>query len=64
MPLLDTFKAEQHSLELIFPGTGALHAHPQRLDGGVEEVFASALWGLTIARILYAIGDQAGIENT
>jgi hypothetical protein len=29
MPLLDTFKAEQQSFELIFPRKGALDAHPQ-----------------------------------
>jgi hypothetical protein len=28
VPLLDTFKAEQQSLELVFPGKGALDAHP------------------------------------
>src|SRR5882672_9928130 len=27
VPLLDTFKAEQQSLELVFPGKGALDAH-------------------------------------
>ena len=64
MPPLDTFKAEQQSLERIFSGKGALHAHPQRMDGGVEEAFTSALWGLAVARILFDIGDQAGIENT
>jgi len=62
--LLDACKTEQESLERIFPGKGALHAHPQRMDGGVEEAFAAALWGLAVARILFDIGDQAGIENT
>jgi hypothetical protein len=63
MPLLDTFKSEQQSFELIFPREGALDAHPQRMDGCVEEAFPSALRGLAVAGILFDIGDQAGIEN-
>jgi len=63
VPLLDTFKSEQQSLERIFPGKGALHAHPQRMDGCVEEAVASAFRGLAVAGILFDIGDQAGIEN-
>jgi hypothetical protein len=63
VPLLDTFKAEQQSLELIFPRKGALHAHPQRMDGFIEEAFASALRGLPVAGILFDIGDEARIEN-
>ena len=58
MPPLDTFKAEQQSFELILPGKGPFDPHPQRMDGGVEEAFASALWGLAVARILFDIGDQ------
>jgi hypothetical protein len=45
MPLLDTFKAQQESLAFIFPGKGALDAHPQHMNGGVEQAFASALRG-------------------
>ena len=63
MPLLDTFKSEQQSFELIFPREGALDTHPQRMDGSVEEAFPSALRGLAVAGILFDIGDQAGIEN-
>ena len=63
VPLLDTFKSEQQPFARIFPGKGALHAHPHRMEGGVEEAFASALWGLAVARILLDIGHQAGIEN-
>jgi hypothetical protein len=63
MPLLDTFKAEQESLEFIFPGKGALDAHPQGMNGGVEQAFASALRGLAVAGILFDVGNQAGIEN-
>ncbi len=63
MPLLDTFKAEQESLEFIFPGKGALDAHSQRVNGGVEQAFASALRGLAVAGILFDVGDEARIEN-
>ena len=63
MPLLDTFKAKQESLEFIFPGKGALDAHPQGMNGGVEQAFASALRGLAVAGILFDVGNQAGIEN-
>ena len=63
MPLLDTFKSEQQAFEFIFPREAALNAHPQRMDGFVEEAFPSALRGLAVAGILFDIGDQAGIEN-
>jgi hypothetical protein len=33
------------------------------MDGGVEEAFAAALGALAIARILFDVGDQAGVEN-
>jgi len=33
------------------------------MDGGVEEAFAAALDGLSVARILFDVGDQARIEN-
>src|SRR5215472_7100763 len=63
MPLLDTFKAEQESLEFIFPGKGALDAHSQRMNGGVEPAFASAFGVLPVAGILFDVGNHAGIEN-
>jgi hypothetical protein len=63
VPLLDAFKAEQESFELIFPGKGALNPHPQRMDDCVEEAFASALRDLAVAGILFDIGDQTSIEN-
>jgi hypothetical protein len=63
MPLLDAFKSEQEPLELIFPRKGPLDSHPQHMDGFIEEAFASALWGLTVAGILFDIGDEARIEN-
>jgi hypothetical protein len=33
------------------------------MDGGVEEAFAAALDGLSVARILFDVGDQPCIEN-
>src|SRR5215211_7074146 len=64
MPLLDTFKAKQQSFELVFPGKGRLETHPQRRAGFVEEAFASALRGLTVAGVLFDVGDHASVENT
>ena len=61
--LLDVFKTQQHPLKLIFPGKGPLDTHPQGLDGGVEEAFASALGRLAVARMLWDVGDQARIED-
>src|SRR6266850_7781227 len=52
VPLLDAFKPQQQPLERIFPRKGPLHAHPQCMDGFVEEAFASALGYLSVARIL------------
>ena len=56
MSPLDTFKTEQESLEFILPGKGALDAHPQRMNGGVEQAFASALRGLAVTGILFDVG--------
>jgi hypothetical protein len=61
--LLDAFKAEQQPLELICPGRGSFDPHPQRMDGAVEEAFASTLGRLAVARILCDVGNQAGIED-
>ena len=61
--LLDVFKTQQQPLELIFPRKGPFDTHPQRMDGFIEEAFASALGRLSVARILGDVGDQARIEN-
>jgi hypothetical protein len=63
VPLLDTFKPEQQSLEFIFPGKGPLDPHPQCMDGFVEEALASTLRVLTVPRILWDVGGQACIED-
>jgi hypothetical protein len=59
---LHVLKTQQQPLELIFPGKGPFDTHPQRMDGFVEEAFASALGRLAVARILCDVGDQARIE--
>jgi hypothetical protein len=61
--LLDAFKAEQQPLELVFLGKGPFDPHPQRMDGWVEEAFASTLGRLAVARIFLDVGDEARIEN-
>src|SRR2546428_5730707 len=58
MPLLDAFKSQKQPLELVFPGKGPFDTHPQRMDGFVEEAFASALGRLSVAGILGDVGDQ------
>jgi hypothetical protein len=62
--LLNVFKTQQQPLELIFPRKSPFDTHPQRMDGFIEEAFASALGRLSVARILWDVGDQAHIENT
>lgn len=61
--LLDAFKAEQQPLELVLPGKGPLDPQAECMDGGVEEAFAAALRRLAVARILFDVRDEAGIEN-
>ena len=63
MPPLDTFKSEQQSFELIFPGKGPFDSHPKRMDGFVKEPLVPALGTLAVPRILGNVGDQTGIEN-
>ena len=62
MPLLDTFKSEQQSLALIFPGKGPFDTHPQGMNGFMEESPASALRALTVPRILWDVEDHASVE--
>ena len=62
-PLLNALKPQEEPLELVFPRKGPLDTHPQRMDGFIEEAFASALQGLTVAGILFDIGDEARMEN-
>jgi hypothetical protein len=63
VPLLDTFKSEQQSLERIFPGKGPFDPHSQRMDDFVEEALASTLRALTVPTILWDVGDQARIAD-
>ena len=64
VPLLEPFKAEQQSLELVFPRKRPLDAHASCVDGRVTEAFAPSLGGLTVEGMLLALGEQAGIKNT
>src|SRR6266852_8505059 len=48
VPLLDAFKSEQESLELVFPRKGPFDTHPQRMDGFVEQPLAPALGRLAV----------------
>ena len=63
VPLLDTFKSEQESLELIFPRESPFDTHPQRMDSFIEEPLPSTFRGFAVARILLDVGDQTGIED-
>jgi len=63
MPMLDTLKSQEEPLALIFPRKGPLDTHPQGMNRFVEEAFASTLGSLSVARILFDVGDQARIEN-
>jgi hypothetical protein len=63
MPLLDTFKAEQQLFEFIFPRKGALDAHAQCMDHGIEEPLAPALGALAMPGIFWDVGGQARIEH-
>src|SRR5437588_10665834 len=61
MPLLDVFKTEEESFEFVLPRKGALDPHPQRMDRCVAESLPSTLRTLAVPRILWDVGDQAGI---
>jgi hypothetical protein len=63
VPLLDAFKPQQQPLELIFPRKGPLHAHPQCMDGFVEEAFASALGCLSVARMVLSQSSILGVKS-
>ena len=63
MSLLDVFKTQQQPFELIFPGKGPFDTHPQRMDGCVEEAFASTLGRHAVAGMLLDVGYHAGVEN-
>ena len=52
VPLLDVFKSEQQPFKLIFPRKGPLDTHAQRMDGFVEEPFASTFGVLAVAQFI------------
>ena len=63
MPLLDMFKSEQQSFELIFPREGPFDTHPQRMDRFIEEPLPSTLGGFAIAWVFFDVRNQARIED-
>ena len=60
MPWLEAFTSEQESFAGIFPGNGPFDPHPQRMDGGVEDAWTSALRSLAVTGMLLEVGDQTG----
>jgi hypothetical protein len=61
--LLQVFNTQEQPLELILPRKGPIHTGSQCMDGGIEQTFSSSLRVLSIARILFDVGDHAGIEH-
>jgi hypothetical protein len=49
VPLLNALKPQEEPLERVFPRKRPLDTHPQGMDGGVEEAFASALGRLVVS---------------
>jgi hypothetical protein len=64
VPLLLALKPQEEPLEFVLPCKGPLDTRSQGMDGGIEELFTSALGMLAITRILFDVGDHAGVENT
>ena len=62
-PLRETFTSAQQALARVVPRQGALDAHASRRDRGVAEPLAAALGALTVAGILWDMGDQARREK-
>jgi hypothetical protein len=63
MPLLNTLKAQEHPLELVFPRKGPIHTSSQGMNSCVEEPLAPSLASLAVAGILCDVGDHSCIEN-
>src|SRR5688572_8795051 len=63
MSLLNMFKTQEESLELILPRKCPIHTSSQGVDRFIEQTLSSPLHLLSIARILFDIGDHARIEN-
>jgi hypothetical protein len=63
MSLLHVFKTQEQPLELILPRKGPINTGSQYMDGGIEQTLSSSFRVLSIARILFDVGDHAGIED-
>jgi hypothetical protein len=63
MSLLQVFKTQEESLELVLPRKGPIDTGSQSMDRCIEQTLSSPLRVLSITRILFDIGDHARIEN-
>jgi hypothetical protein len=63
MSLLNMFKTQEESLELVLPRKCPIHTSAQGMDRGIEQTLSSPLHVLSIARILFDVGDHARIEH-
>ena len=63
MSLLYVFKTQEQPLELVLPRKCPIHTGSQGMDGFVEQTLSSSLRVLSITRILFNVGDHAGVEN-
>ena len=61
--LLEACTSQPPPLARLFPGQGPFDTHPYRMDGFVEEACAFALGRLSVAGMLGAVGDHAGIAH-
>ena len=63
MSLLKAFKPKKQPLEFILPRKGPINTCPQGMNGGINKRFPPALCALAVPRILWDVGDHAGIEH-
>ena len=63
MSWLQVFKSQEEPLAFVFPRKCPIDASPQGMDGGIEEPLASSLSAFAVARVLFDVGNHAGIEN-
>jgi hypothetical protein len=56
-------KAQQEAFELILPGKGAFHGEAQFVQHIIKKALSSPFGRLPVARILFDVGLQPGIED-
>src|SRR5213596_2371984 len=57
-------KAQQQALEFVLPGEGAFNGEAQFVAYLIDEALAPAFGLLAVARVLFDVGRQSGIEDT